>query len=186
MLYKYRVHRLPVIDTNTGNALFIMTHKRILRFLFLYVCSPAVHVFSCNIHQPLVLWIAFSALTLLVGHQEEHPACKNWMMSCWHGYLSGARCKWSAYGPADATAIPSSLVSLNPEWFTFLVPAYPACPGKEAVKWLLCCCVCSPAVYMFSCFLLDYQAVLIVTCMWKVCYSKTCDAFWRLEPQLAL
>lgn len=37
MLYKYRVHRLPVIDTNTGNALFIMTHKRILRFLFLYI-----------------------------------------------------------------------------------------------------------------------------------------------------
>jgi len=37
MLYKYRVHRLPVIDCNTGNALFIMTHKRILRFLFLYV-----------------------------------------------------------------------------------------------------------------------------------------------------
>jgi len=25
--------------------------------------------------------------------------------------------------------------------FTFLVPAYPGCPGKEAVKWLLngCC-----------------------------------------------
>jgi len=21
--------------------------------------------------------------------------------------------------------------------FTFLVPAYPGCPGKEAVKWLL-------------------------------------------------
>jgi len=41
MLYKYRVHRLPVIDTNTGNALFIMTHKRILRFLFLYVRPPS-------------------------------------------------------------------------------------------------------------------------------------------------
>ena len=26
----------------------------------------------------------------------------------WHGYLSGARCKWFAYGPADATATPSS------------------------------------------------------------------------------
>jgi 5'-AMP-activated protein kinase regulatory gamma subunit len=37
MLYKHRVHRLPVIDTNTGNALFILTHKRILRFLFLYI-----------------------------------------------------------------------------------------------------------------------------------------------------
>jgi len=25
---------------------------------------------------------AFSALTLLVGRQEEHPACKNWVMRC--------------------------------------------------------------------------------------------------------
>ena len=27
------------------------------------------------------------ALTLLVGHQEEHPVCKNWVMGCWCGYL---------------------------------------------------------------------------------------------------
>jgi len=26
--------------------------------------------------------IAFSALTLLVGRQAEHPICKNWVMSC--------------------------------------------------------------------------------------------------------
>jgi len=26
--------------------------------------------------------IAFSALTLLVGHQKEHPACKNWLVIC--------------------------------------------------------------------------------------------------------
>jgi len=35
---------------------------------------------------------------------------------CWCGYLSGARCKWSAYGPADATdatATSSSLASLK-------------------------------------------------------------------------
>ena len=25
----------------------------------------------------------FSALTLLVGRQEEHPACKNWVLVCW-------------------------------------------------------------------------------------------------------
>jgi len=24
----------------------------------------------------------------------------------------------------------------NPEWFTFLMPAYPGCPGKKAVKWM--------------------------------------------------
>lgn len=31
-----KVHRLPVINPNTGNVLYILTHKRILRFLFLY------------------------------------------------------------------------------------------------------------------------------------------------------
>jgi len=46
---------------------------------------------------------AFSALTLLVGRQEGHPACKNWVVECWRGYLSGTRCRL-AYGPADATA----------------------------------------------------------------------------------
>jgi len=25
----------------------------------------------------------FSALTLLVGQQEGHPACKNWVLVCW-------------------------------------------------------------------------------------------------------
>ena len=52
--------------------------------------------------------IVFSALTLLVGRQEEHPACKNRGMRRWRGYLSRARCKWFAYRPADATATPSS------------------------------------------------------------------------------
>ncbi|ELU10114.1 hypothetical protein CAPTEDRAFT_93167, partial [Capitella teleta] len=32
-----KVHRLPVIDKSTGNALYILTHKRILRFLYLYI-----------------------------------------------------------------------------------------------------------------------------------------------------
>ncbi|XP_003744523.1 5'-AMP-activated protein kinase subunit gamma-2 [Galendromus occidentalis] len=31
-----KVHRLPVIDPQTGNVLYVLTHKRILRFLFLY------------------------------------------------------------------------------------------------------------------------------------------------------
>jgi len=29
------------------------------------------------------------------------------------------------------------MLAQNPEWFTFLVPAYPGCPGKKAVKWML-------------------------------------------------
>lgn len=37
ILIHNRIHRLPVIDPATGNVLYILTHKRILRFLFLYV-----------------------------------------------------------------------------------------------------------------------------------------------------
>ena len=50
---------------------------------------------------------AFSALTLLVGREETHPVCKNSVMTCWCGYLSGARCRLFAYGPADANASPN-------------------------------------------------------------------------------
>jgi len=50
-----------------------------------------------------LLHCAFSALTLLVGRQEGHPACKKRVVGCWRGCLSGARCSL-AYGPADATA----------------------------------------------------------------------------------
>jgi len=49
------------------------------------------------------LLCVFSALTLLVGWQEGHPAFKKLVVGCWCGYLSGARCRF-AYGPADATA----------------------------------------------------------------------------------
>ena len=36
-LIENKIHRLPVIDPETGNVLYILTHKRLLRFLFLYV-----------------------------------------------------------------------------------------------------------------------------------------------------
>jgi len=36
---------------------------------------------------------AFNALTLLVGHPEEHPARKKLSGGYWHGYLSGVWCK---------------------------------------------------------------------------------------------
>ena len=57
--------------------------------------------------------MVFSAFTLLFWRQEGHLACKNWVVRYWHGYLCGARCKWFAYGPADATATPSSLAPLK-------------------------------------------------------------------------
>ncbi|XP_016320166.1 5'-AMP-activated protein kinase subunit gamma-1 isoform X1 [Sinocyclocheilus anshuiensis] len=38
-LIKNKIHRLPVIDPVTGNTLYILTHKRILKFLQLFVCE---------------------------------------------------------------------------------------------------------------------------------------------------
>ncbi|NXX66017.1 AAKG2 kinase, partial [Spizella passerina] len=36
-LIKNKIHRLPVIDPVSGNALYILTHKRILKFLQLFM-----------------------------------------------------------------------------------------------------------------------------------------------------
>jgi len=45
--------------------------------------------------------------------------------------------------PLPLTVSCSSKIQIG---FTFLVPAYPGCPGKEAVKWLYVCCK-RPGVY---------------------------------------
>ena len=46
---------------------------------------------------PSVLWRCW------LGSRKGIRPVKNWVVGCWHGYLSGARCRL-AYGPADATA----------------------------------------------------------------------------------
>ena len=46
---------------------------------------------------PSVLWHCW-----LGGRKDIQPV-KNWLVGCWHGYLSGARCRLS-YGSADAIA----------------------------------------------------------------------------------
>ena len=88
---------------------------------FLVFCIPDLNslvsvyfsYWSAGFFQILWMDFAFCALTLLVERQEEHRAC-------WCGYLSGARCRLFAYGPADATASPKPhnlLPQLNPDWF---------------------------------------------------------------------
>ena len=55
------------------------------------------------IHLQYHFFTAFSALTLLAGQQEGHPACKKLSGGVLAWYLSGARCRLVC-GPADATA----------------------------------------------------------------------------------
>ncbi|XP_048004452.1 uncharacterized protein LOC125240562 isoform X3 [Leguminivora glycinivorella] len=52
ILISNRIHRLPVIDPETGNVLYILTHKRILRFLFLYINElPKPSYLQCKVRE---------------------------------------------------------------------------------------------------------------------------------------
>jgi len=68
---------------------------------------------------------------------------------CWHGYLSGAKCRL-AYGQADASATHCLLLQLNPDWFYLSVPAHLGGPGKRAVK-RVCVCVCVCVAIKLAC-----------------------------------
>jgi len=74
---------------------------------FYLPCSCIDTVMHCVVCVISPSWLyclcAFSALMLLVGWQEGYPACKNWVMGCWRGCLSGQRCRL-ACGAADAIA----------------------------------------------------------------------------------
>ena len=80
--------------------------------------------------------VAFSVLTLLVGWQEGHPACKKlsgevlaWL-SVWIKVQICIRPGWCHCHSQSLASVKSRLV------FAFLVPAHPGSPGKRAVKWL--------------------------------------------------
>jgi len=73
---------------------------------------------------------AFSALTLLVGRQEGHPACKKLS----GGVLErGADLHMVQQIPLPLTVSCFSKIQIG---FTFLVPAHMGSPGERAVKWV--------------------------------------------------
>jgi len=77
---------------------------------------------------------AFSALTLLVGQQVGHPACKKLSggVLAWLSVLErGADLHMAQLMPLILTVSRLSKIQIG---FTFLVPAHPGSPGKRAVK----------------------------------------------------
>jgi len=80
-----------------------------------------------------------SALTLLVGRQEWHPACKKtewWGVGVVICMERGADLHIAQLMPLPLTV---PCFSKNQIGFTFLVPADPGSPGKRAAKRV---CVC--------------------------------------------
>ena len=91
---------------------------------------------SGTLLQTLDVESAFSALTLLVGRQEGHPACKKtewWGTGVVICLERGADLHMAQLMPLPLTVSCSSKIQIG---FTFLVPPHPGCSGKEAVKWL--------------------------------------------------
>jgi len=84
------------------------------------------------------LWAAFSALTLLVGRQEEHPACKTewWGVGMVICLERGAYLHMAQLMPLPLTVSCCSKIQIG---FTFLVPAHLGSPGKGPLNG--CCFV---------------------------------------------
>ena len=74
-------------------------------------------------------------LTLLVGRQEGHPACKKLSGGCWHSYLE----RGADLHMAQLMLLPPATVksrSVLPFWYRLTR----VCPRKRAVEWV---CVCT-------------------------------------------
>jgi len=87
----------------------------------------------------------FSALTLLVGRQEEHPACKKLSggVLAWLPVWSEVQiCIWPSWYHCNSLSL-ASVKSRS--GFTFLVVAHLGSPGKRAVK-RVCVCVLSTEI----------------------------------------
>ena len=83
---------------------------------------------------------AFSALMLLVGRQEGHPACKKLSggVLAWLSVWSVVQtCIWPSWYHCHSLSLASVKSRLG---FTFLVPAHPGSPGQRAVKRVCVCC----------------------------------------------
>jgi len=94
--------------------------------------------------------MAFSALTLLVGWQEGHPACKKWEDGGGGHWL--VRMEWRPAGWSVSLPLlifPCTIKSRS----SLLAPPHPGGPGKRSVKWLLyggggCQSLCPPCIVM--------------------------------------
>ena len=90
---------------------------------------------------------AFSALTLLVGGQEGHPACKKWGDGGGGHWL--VRLEWHPAG--WSVCLPLLIFPCTIKYKSSLLAlAHPGGPRKRAVKRM---CVCVFYVHFATCFL---------------------------------
>ena len=113
-----------------------VTYFFVLSFLLVDCHLPICHL-------PILLF-TFSALTLLFGRQEGHPACKK-LSSGGAGVVicleQGADLHMAQLLPLPLTVSCFSKIQIG---FTFLVPAHLGSPGKGPLNG----CVCVPSALL--------------------------------------
>ena len=95
---------------NPLNTLEVFAQTRVDARIVSVPCGGLRHDASCFGDSDATLRILWARNGFLMtrwrcwlgGRKDTRPV-KNWVVRCWRGYLSGARCRL-AYGPADATA----------------------------------------------------------------------------------
>ena len=102
---------------------------------------------------PSVLWRCW-----LGGRKGIRPV-KNWVVKCWRGYLSGARCRLAC---AQLMPLPLTVSCFNKIQigFTFLVLGHPGNPGHRAVK-RVCVCMNNYQTAVDQFWLTDWQTCAI-------------------------
>ena len=117
-----------------------------------YQMPACIHMYVCFVRYDEGK-VAFSALTLLVGRQEGHPACKKlsgevlvWLVICLE---LGADLHTAQLMPLPLTVSCFSKIQIG---FTFLVPAHLGNPGQRAAERCVCvrACVCG---WIIQCYL---------------------------------
>ena len=100
----------------------------LLDFVYLYL-TMAEQVYACSVIDYICLQcFAFSALTLLVGWQEGHPACKKLsggvlaLLSVWSEVQTCTWVSWSHCHSQSLASAKSRLVLPFWYWLTWVVP----------------------------------------------------------------
>ena len=89
----------------------------------------------------LTFYTLFSALMLLVGRQEGHPACKK--LEWWGAGMVISLERSADLHMAQLISLPLTVSCFSKIQivFTFLLPAHQGSPGQRAIEWL-CVCMC--------------------------------------------
>jgi len=148
-----------MLNQPPGHSLLLASVKYLLMFHYITAniykltattsCQNAAQSSFNKFTQVYASSLAFSALTLLVGQQEGHPACKKL-----HGGMLAWLWVWVKVqiftSPSSCYCHSLSLAPVNPDWFlTFVVLPFWCrltwiVPDKiqEGRKTVVCVCVC--------------------------------------------